>query len=112
MNNKDYQENLLVASLSCFLAIVGILVIRMGLKLDFQSWSLVYLAAASTAAIRWTSVGAGLSMLSGLRSLFCLVVGLSLTKLAGYPGTMSLQTASMVPPEIMEALGRFHIFFD
>lgn len=112
MTNKDYQENLLVAALSCVLAVGGILLIRMGLKLDFQSWALVYIAASSTAAIRWTSAGSSISVVSGLRALFCLVIGISLTKLAGYPGTMSLQTASMVPHEVMEALGRFHIFFD
>jgi hypothetical protein len=109
---KQHEENLLVATLSCLLAIIGVMMMRMVLKLDFQTWSAVYLAAAATAAIRWTSAGASLSIGSGFRAVFCLVIGLSAIKLAGYPGAASFQTASLVPHEIMEALGRFHIFVD
>ena len=40
------------------------------------------------------------------------MIGLYAIKFAGYPGTSSFQTASLVPREIMEALGHFHIYYD
>ncbi len=109
---RQDQENLLVVTLSCLLAIIGVMMMRMTLKLDYQTWSLVYLAAASTAAIRWTSEGATLSIGSVFRAILCFITGLGAIKLSGYPGVSPYQTASLVPPEVMEALARFHIFFD
>jgi hypothetical protein len=109
---KDREENFLVVTLTCLLAIVGVVFMKVGLKLDYQTWSFVYLAAASTAAIRWTSAGATVSILSTFRAVVCLGIGLGVMKLAGYPGITSFQTASLVPREIMEALGHFHVFYD
>jgi hypothetical protein len=109
---KQGEESLLVATLSCMLAVIGVMVMRMVLKLDFQSWAAVYIAAASTAAIRWTSAGTSLSIGSGFRAIACLVIGMFAIKLAGYPGASSFQTASLVPREVMEALGYFHVLYD
>lgn len=111
MSNQR-EENLVVAIISSLLAIIGVVLMRVYLKLDYQTWSLVYLAAASTAAIRWTSQGIRVSIGSALRSFGCLVIGLYLIKLAGYPGFSSLQTATLLPREVMDALSRFHIYFD
>jgi hypothetical protein len=111
MSNKR-EENLLVATLSCVLAIMGVMLMKIVLKLDYQTWSIVYMAAAATAAVRWTSRGASVSVGSALRAGACLVIGLFAIRLAGYPGVSSFQTASLVPREVMEALSHFHIFFD
>jgi hypothetical protein len=109
---KKSEENFLVMILSCGLAIVGVVMMRVVLKLDFQTWSLVYLAAACTAAIRWTSGGAMLSIGSIFRAGACLMIGQFAIKFAGYPSASSFQTASLVPHEIMEALSHFHVFYE
>jgi hypothetical protein len=109
---KKSEENLLVTILSCGLAIIGVVMMRVVLKLDYQSWSLFYLAAACTAAIRWTSVGATLSVGSAFRAGACLMIGLFAIKFAGYPGASSFQTASLIPHEIMDALSHFHVLYE
>ncbi len=109
---KTDDENAVVATLSCILAIIGIISMRVILKLDYQVWSIVYLATAATAAIRWTNSGAGITISSAFRAAACLAIGLGGIKLAGYSSASSFQTASLVPHEFLEALGRFHIYFD
>jgi hypothetical protein len=112
MKKKNKEENLLVAIMTCVLAIAGVMMMRIFLKIDFQAWSLFYIAAACTAAIRWTPSGTSISVGSALRALGCLVVGLYAIKFAGYPGALSFQTASLVPHEIMDALAHFHVFYE
>jgi len=109
---KRSEENLLVAIMSCMMAIIGVMTMRVVLKLDFQSWALVYVAAASTAAIRWTLAGATLSVGSLIRAAGCLMIGLYAIKLAGYPGAASFQTATLLPNEIKDALAHFHVFYE
>jgi hypothetical protein len=111
-NPKMNQENLLVAIISCVMAIVAIIMMRTVLKLDLQSWAFLYIAAASTASIRWTMAGASLSVGSALRALACLMIGLFAIKFAGYPVPATFQTASLVPNEVMDALSHFHIYYD
>jgi hypothetical protein len=111
-NKKQDDENLLVILVSCVMAIIGVMTMRVVLKLDFQSWALIYIAAASTAAVRWTMHGANLSVWSILRAAGCLMIGLTAIQIAGYPGAASFHTASLVPREIADALGYFHVFYD
>jgi hypothetical protein len=94
-NNKRDEESPLVIFVSCVLAIIAVVTLRVVLKLNFQSWALVYIAAASTAAIRWTMVGANMSVFSILRAFGCLMIGLTAIQFAGYPGAAS-----------------FHVFYD
>lgn len=112
VGKRENQEDLLVVSLSCLLAILGVMLMRMYLKLDFQAWSAVYILAAGTAAVRWTSAGSNVSIGSGFRALFCLLIGLIVNRLSGYPSVVSFQTASLLPNEVVDALAHFHIFYD
>jgi hypothetical protein len=112
MRKKQNDENLMVAVLTCMMAVIGVMTMRVVLKLDFQSWALVYLAAAATAAIRWTPSGSNISIGSALRSMGCLVMGLYAIRFAGYPVAASFQTASLVPHEILEAFSYFHALYE
>ena len=41
MRKKQADENLLVAILTCLMAIIGVMTMRIVLKLDFQLWAIV-----------------------------------------------------------------------
>ena len=104
---RMFAENPGIVIISCLLAILGVMGMRMVLKLDIQTFALAYVAAAATAAVRWTPMGAGVSIFSLIRAVCCLAIGLVIISLAGYPGVTSFHTASLLPQEIVEALGVF-----
>ena len=103
---SDRAEQPLVVVLTCLLAILGVMALRIVLRLDYQLWSVAYLAMALTAAIRRTSAGTDYSTLSALRGVACLVFGLYLTQTLGYPGS-SYRSADLVPEELVANINRF-----
>ena len=103
---SDREEDPLVVTLTCLLTILGVMALRIGLRLDYQLWSVAYLGMALTASIRRTSRGNDCSTLSALRGVACLVVGLYVTQSLGYPGS-SFHQPDLVPEELVANINRF-----
>jgi hypothetical protein len=103
---SDRAEDPLVVTLTCLLTILGVMALRIGLRLDYQLWSVAYLGMALTASIRRTSRGNDCSTLSALRGVACLVVGLYMTHSLGYPMS-SFHQPDLVPEELVANINRF-----
>ena len=89
------SENLLVVTITCLLAVGGVVLLRVGLGLGYQHWASAYLAMGLTASIRRTSAGTDSTVGSALRGFGCLLLGLYASELLGYPA------AWRVPPELI-----------
>ena len=103
---SDRAEDPLVVTLTCLATVLGVMVLRIVLRLDYQLWSMAYLAMGLTAAIRRTSSGNDCSTLSALRGVACLAIGLYATQKLGYPGG-SYHSADLVPEELVANINRF-----
>jgi hypothetical protein len=100
---SDRAENRLVVVLSCLLAIVGVMLMRISLNMDLRVWAVAYLSMGLTASIRRTSHGTSFTTLSAIRGFMCLVIGLFVTDKLGYH-SVSLASARMLPEELLTAL--------
>ena len=102
---SERAENQWIVATTCLLAILGVILLRTTLGLNYQVWFMAYLAMGLTASIRRTSAGNTFSVWSALRGIGCLVIGLYLTRRLGYHG-ISYCSAALVPNELIDAFDR------
>jgi hypothetical protein len=100
---RERVENGWVVIGACLLAVLGVMAIRVILRLDFRLWPVFYLAMGLTAAIRRTSEGSDCTIFSALRGIVCLILGLHAAEWLGYPGA-SYRSIVLVPEGCLKAL--------
>lgn len=101
----DQNEDPWIVTVTCLLAVLGVVFLRAGLSLDYRWWFAAYVAMGMTASIRRTSAGNGFSVWSGIRGIACLIIGLYAIQRLGYFG-ISYHTAALVPGDLIEAFDR------
>jgi hypothetical protein len=100
---RERVENHWLVIGTCLLAILGVMMMRISLGLDFRFWAGAYMAMALTAAVRRTSEGSDYTVWSALRGFACLFLGLYATQWLGCPEP-SYRSVALFPEEFLEAI--------